>query len=118
MAEGFLRSFNPQLELFSAGTEPAEFVNPNAVQVMEEIGIDISMGKPDLVDEYLKDAFDYVITVCDHAKETCPLFPKAVRTIHIGFEDPSGKATEEYEKTLEQIEQELLPIIREELCQA
>jgi arsenate reductase len=90
MAEGFLRSFNPQLELFSAGTEPAEVVNPNAVQVMQEIGIDISMGKPDLVDEYLKDTFDYVITVCDHAKEVCPVFTGEVQhRLHIGFDDPA-----------------------------
>jgi arsenate reductase len=90
MAEGLLRSFNPKLELFSAGTEPAEFVNPNAVQVMQEIGIDISMGKPGLVDEFTGDAFDYVITVCDHAKEVCPVFTGEVQhRLHIGFDDPA-----------------------------
>lgn len=90
MAEGFLRSFNPKLELFSAGTEPAKVINPNAVQVMQEIGIDISMGIPNLVDEYLNDAFDYVITVCDHAKKVCPVFAGEVQhRLHIGFDDPA-----------------------------
>ena len=56
------------------------------------------------------------MTVCDHANETCPMFPKAVKTIHMGFEDPSGKAVEEYAKTLALIEETLLPIIQKELC--
>lgn len=90
MAEGFLRSLNPKLEVSSAGTQPAEVINPNAVQVMQEIGIDISDGKPELVDVYLSDAFDYVITVCDHAKEVCPVFMGEVKNrLHIGFDDPA-----------------------------
>ena len=89
MAEGFLRSFDSELEVFSAGTEPAEIVNPNAVKVMKEIGIDISMGQPNSVDDFLGDAFDYVITVCDHAKEVCPVFTGEVKNrLHIGFDDP------------------------------
>jgi len=89
MAEGFLRSFDPKLKVFSGGTEPAEEVNPNAVQVMQEIEIDISQGQPNLVNEYLAEAFDYVITVCDHAKEVCPVFTGKVKNhLHIGFDDP------------------------------
>ena len=93
MAHGFLQSFNSKLEVASAGTEPADAVNPKAVEVMKEKNIDISNHKPAMVDDYLKDEWDYVITVCDDAKETCPVFFGTVKTrLHIGFEDPS-KAT-------------------------
>ena len=91
MAQGFLQSFDPELPVFSAGTEPAERVNPNAVKVMKELGIDISKHTPKHVDLYLKDKWDYVITVCDHANETCPVFlGQVTKRIHIGFEDPAN----------------------------
>lgn len=90
MAEGYLKSLDPELEIFSAGTRPAERVNPFAIEVMNEIGIDISDGVPKLVDQFTSLPFDYVITVCDNAKETCPLFTgKVVNRIHIGFDDPA-----------------------------
>jgi len=90
MAEGFMRSFDKTLEVYSAGTEPANQVNQKAVKVMLEAGIDISHHKPKLVDQFLNDAWDYVITVCDHANETCPaFFGKVKKRLHIGFEDPS-----------------------------
>ena len=90
MAEGFLKSFNSKLQVFSAGTNPAKAVSSNAIKVMSEIGIDISSGKPEDVSEYLNQEFDYVITVCDNAKETCPAFlGKVSKTIHIGFDDPA-----------------------------
>ncbi len=91
MAHGFLQSFDDRITVCSAGTEPAKQINPKAVIVMKEVGIDISHQKPRLVDQYLHDDWDYVITVCDHAKETCPLFPGKVKNrLHIGFEDPSN----------------------------
>ena len=90
MAHGFLQSFNQELRVCSAGTEPAEQVNQKAVQVMIEAGIDISHHTPRLVDQYLQDTWDYVITVCDQANETCPLFMGKVKhRLHMGFEDPS-----------------------------
>jgi len=90
MAEGFLKSFNKNLEVFSAGTIPTEKVNPFAVKVMKEIGIDISKGIAENVDKYLSQSFDYVITVCDNAKETCPVFiGKVKHRLHIGFDDPA-----------------------------
>jgi len=90
MAEGFLKSFDPLLQVFSAGTVPAEYVNPSAVKVMKEIGIDISHLVPKSVDQYLNRSFDYLITVCDHAKETCPVFSGHVEhRMHLGFEDPA-----------------------------
>lgn len=90
MAEGFLRHFDEQLYVRSAGTNPSGQVHPKAVQVMDEIGIDLSYGQPENVDKYLDEEWDYVITVCDNAKETCPVFlGKVKHQLHIGFEDPA-----------------------------
>jgi arsenate reductase len=100
MAEGFLRSFDSRLEVFSAGTVPAERVHPAAVAVMQEAGIDISAARPKSVEQYLGESFDVVITVCDDADCNCPAFAGRVgRRIHIGFEDPA-KATGSPEEVL------------------
>jgi arsenate reductase len=91
MAHGFLQSFDDRITVRSAGTEPAKQINQKAVMVMWEAGIDISNHTPRLVDQYLGEEWDYVITVCDHANETCPLFMGKVKhRLHIGFEDPSN----------------------------
>jgi arsenate reductase len=96
MAEGFLKSFDKTLEVSSAGTRPAEKVNPNAVKVMKEIGIDISHHVPELVDKYLDLEWDYVITVCGGAKDECPYFSgKVENRLHIGFDDPADAAGSE-----------------------
>jgi arsenate reductase (thioredoxin) len=90
MAEGFLKSFDPNLDVYSAGTNPASRVSSRAIQVMREAGIDINNEHPKSVDQFLSESFDYVITVCDHAKETCPFFAGSVKyRIHIGFDDPA-----------------------------
>jgi arsenate reductase len=90
MAQGFLQSFNNRIDVRSAGTFPASTINSNAVKVMAEAGIDISKNSPKSVDEFLNDGWDYVITVCDDAKETCPVFlGKVKHRLHMGFEDPS-----------------------------
>jgi arsenate reductase len=100
MAEGFLKTHD-QIKVFSAGTDPAERVNPHSVKVMKEIGIDLSSHKPKKVDTFLNDPFDYVITVCDNAKENCPVFIGEVKhRLHIGFEDPA-EATGTEEEILE-----------------
>lgn len=98
MAHGFLQSFDKNLLVRSAGTEPAKQVNPTATRVMKEMGIDISHHTPKKVDAFLSEEWDYVITVCDHANETCPLFlGKVKHRIHMGFEDPShATGTDEY----------------------
>lgn len=89
MAHGILQSFDKNIEVFSAGTKPAAMVHPKAVQVTKELGLDISHHIPKSVDIYLQDSFDYVITVCGSAKETCPVFTGKVKHhLHIGFEDP------------------------------
>lgn len=90
MAHGFLQSFDPNIKVFSAGTRPAEKVNPLAVKVIQENGIDISRHTLHNVKEYLNEPWDYVITVCGGANESCPTFVGNVKhRIHIGFDDPS-----------------------------
>jgi arsenate reductase len=90
MAHGFLQSFDKRLKVFSAGTQPASRINQTAVDVMKRAGVDISNHRPVHVDQYLNEEWDYVITVCDDANETCPVFPGKVRhRLHMGFEDPS-----------------------------
>ncbi|MDP3682817.1 MAG: arsenate reductase ArsC, partial [Ignavibacteria bacterium] len=97
MAEGFLKSFDNELEVYSAGTNPSSLVHPKAVKVMSEVGIDLSKNYPKKVDQFINDAFDFVITVCGNAKETCPVFiGKVGKHLHIGFEDPAdATGTEE-----------------------
>lgn len=90
MAQGFLKKFDSNLDVHSAGTEPAPKINEKAVLAMKNIGIDISDQTPKSVDGYLNDEWDYVITVCDEANETCPLFYGKVKNrLHMGFQDPS-----------------------------
>lgn len=90
MAEGYLKSYNSELEVCSAGTKPASRVNPNSVKVMDEVGIDISSQHPKDVGEFTNRSFDYVITVCDNAKEVCPVFTGEVKhRLHLPFEDPA-----------------------------
>lgn len=89
MAEGILKSLDSKLEVHSAGTKPAEKVSSKAVKVLSEIGVDISNNYPKDVNEFIGQDFDYVITVCDNAKEICPVFTGNVQNrLHLGFEDP------------------------------
>jgi len=89
MAEGFLRhDAGERFEVFSAGTKPSH-VRPEAIAVMRELGIDISGHRSKSVDEFAGQQFEYVLTVCDNAKESCPIFPGKVITIHRNFEDPA-----------------------------
>lgn len=90
MAEGLLRQMaGDQFEVFSAGTKPVG-LNPNAVKAMAEIGVDISSHRSKSVDEFADQQFDYVITVFDNAKESCPFFPGGGQRIHHDFEDPAA----------------------------
>lgn len=98
MAEGFLKAFDPGLAVSSAGTHPASKVNPNAVKVMNEIGLDISHHVPEPVDKYTGEEWDYVITVCGGADESCPAFTGKVKhRLHIGFDDPADAVGNEEE---------------------
>ncbi len=90
MAHGFLQAMDSSLEVFSGGTQPAARVNARAVEVMREAGIDIASHIPTHVNVYLDQEWDYVITVCGGANESCPTFTgKVGRRLHMGFDDPS-----------------------------
>ncbi|MEA3317250.1 MAG: arsenate reductase ArsC [Bacteroidota bacterium] len=90
MAEGFLKSFNKNMLVHSAGTNPNNNVHPIAIEVMNELNIDIKNNIPKSVNEFLTQSFDYVITVCGGAKESCPNFTGNVKKrLHIGFDDPA-----------------------------
>ena len=88
MAQGLLASFSSNSKVYSAGTKP-EKVNPFAIKAMNAIGIDISENTSNHVDEYIDIDFDYVFTVCDYAKDICPIYPKAKHMIHNSFVDPA-----------------------------
>jgi arsenate reductase len=90
MAEGLLRNMaGDRFEVFSAGTHPTS-LNPNAVSALAELGIDISFHRSKSADEFRNNSFDYVITVCDNAREYCPIFPGAGERIHQSFPDPAA----------------------------
>ncbi len=90
MAEGLLRhDAGDRFEVASAGTHPSR-VRPEAITVMKEIGIDISCQRSKSVDEFASRGFDYVLTVCDNARESCPIYPGHGNRIHEGFEDPAA----------------------------
>ena len=90
MAEGLLRhDAGDRFEVFSAGTRPTQ-VRPEAITVMQELGIDISEHRSKSVDEFTGQEFDYVVTVCDNARASCPVFPAGTRQIHWSFDDPAG----------------------------
>ena len=100
MAEGFLRHLaGNRFEVFSAGVNPTE-VNPLAIKVMGEVGVDISGQRSKSVMEFIGQKFDYVITVCDNAKQTCPIFPGKYEKIHWNLEDPAQTKRTEEERLL------------------
>jgi arsenate reductase len=95
MAEGLLRHFaGDRFEVFSAGTRPVG-LNPNAVKAMAELGIDISLHRSKSVDEFTGQPFDYIFTVCDRAREACPIFPGSGKHLHQDFEDPAAASPEQ-----------------------
>lgn len=99
MTEGFLRSLDPDLAVFSAGTNPGARVNPLAIQAMKEIGIELTGHHPKHVREFLGQKFDFVVTVCDDADKNCPNFiGKVGKRLRIGFPDPAKAVGSEAEK--------------------
>ena len=98
MAEGFLRDMaGDRFEVYSAGLKPS-FVNPLAIKAMNRVGIDISAHTSDSLDKYLDQNFHHLIAVCDHAKESCPIFPGAGESHHWGFDDPAEAEETEPER--------------------
>lgn len=98
MAEGLVNhDLAGKVEAFSAGTEPSS-VNPLVIAVMKEAGIDISRHRSKPIDEFADEKFDFVITLCDHAAESCPIFFGGTRRMHMGFPDPAAVTGTEEEK--------------------
>lgn len=98
IAHGFLQSFDSKLQVYSAGTQPSGKINPKAIEVMQDAGVDISHHTSDSVEQYMNEEWDYVITVCGGANENCPAFSGRVKNrLHIGFDDPSeATGTDEF----------------------
>jgi arsenate reductase (thioredoxin) len=121
MAEGLLKYITQSgYDIYSAGTKPS-FVRPEAIKVLSEIGIDISQNRSKSVDEFIEQEIDYVLTVCDHAKENCPYFPAKTKVIH-SFDDPPaiGEADEEttlkiFRRVRDEIEDYLKKAIEEKI---
>jgi len=103
------------VEALSCGVAPSGKVNPNAKKVLEENNIWSDNYYSKHLDEVIEIDFDLVVTVCDNAKETCPMFPKPVKKIHIGFEDPDSKAYEAFIDTYREIEEVLLAKVKDAL---
>ena len=121
MAEGLINhDFAGQIDAFSAGTEP-HGLNPKAIQVMDEIGVDISQNSPDHVSKYDAQNFDYVITLCGDAEEKCPMVLGGGKRVHIGFDDPpKATGTEEdvmsvYRRVRDEIRQQLNEFFQNEI---
>ncbi len=120
MAHGIMRHLAPSFEVCSAGVKPASEVHPLAIKVMREIGIDISQHTPKSVVPYTAQSWDYVITVCGGAKESCPLFTGEVKhRLHIGFDDPDAFKGEEEEilpsfrRVRDEIKSAILQLLKE-----
>jgi len=111
MAEGLLRRLaNDRYEVASAGTRP-KGVHPRTIEVMQEMGIDIAGQRSKDVQQFLGEKFDYVITVCDRAKQQCPIFPGA-EPIHWGFDDPADAASEQELETFRRVRNEIQQRLR------
>ncbi len=113
MAEGLLRHLaGDRFEVFSAGTRPAG-LNPNAVAVMSETGIDIAGSRSKSVDEFAGQEFDYVFTVCDNARESCPLFPGGGKRLHHSFEDPAAAPADQQLAVFRKVRDQISSRLRE-----
>ena len=115
MAEALINAKLKGVEAKSSGVRASGKVNPTAQKLLEEKGIWREQYHSKTLDTLMDEDFDLVVTVCDHAHETCPMFPRPVAKLHIGFEDPSGKEEAEYYKTYEELETILLPKVKEVL---
>ncbi len=115
IAEALINAEIEGISAESSGVKASGRVNPNAKKVLEQEGIWDEIYHSKTLDTVIDNDYDLVVTVCDNAKETCPIFPKPVKTIHVGFEDPDGQDFKAFEETLKLIRNELLPIVEKEL---
>lgn len=115
MAEALINAKLNGVQAKSSGVKASGKVNSNAKKLLEQKRIWKDSYHSKTLDAVIHEEFDLVVTVCDHAKETCPMFPKAVKKLHVGFEDPDKKNFEAFVKTYDEIKKILLPKIKEEL---
>ena len=115
IAEAVLNAYLKGVDAYSSGVKASGKVNPNAKKVLEKEGIWKEEYHSKTLDKMLDKKYDLVVTVCDNAKESCPMFPGNAKIIHVGYEDPDGKDLSAFEKTLKLIKTELTPIVRKEL---
>ena len=113
IAEALINAKLEGINADSSGVKASGRVNPNAKKLLEEKGIWKESYHSKTLDTVIDNDYDLVVTVCGHAQETCPMFPKPVKTIHVGFDDPDGKNFEAFEVTYDEIEEILLPKIVE-----
>ncbi|RXJ81416.1 arsenate reductase ArsC [Arcobacter sp. F2176] len=115
IAEALVNSKLEGISADSSGVKASGKVNANAKKLLEDKGMWKEEYHSKTLDTVIDNEYDLIITVCDHANETCPMFPKPVKKIHVGFEDPDGKGFEAFESTFKEIDEVLLPKIIEAL---
>jgi len=115
IAEALINAKLDGVQSDSSGVKASGRVNSNAKKLLEEKGIWKEEYHSKTIDKVINNEYDLVVTVCDHANETCPVFPKVTKVIHVGFEDPDGKDFSAFEDTFKEIETILLPKVKEEL---
>ena len=115
IGEALVNKYLDNIKAYSCGIAPTGKVNPNAKKILELYSAWDDTLYSKHLDKVIDIPFDLVVTVCDQAKESCPVFPKSVKKIHIGFEDPDGKDFDEFEKTYRLIKKELLKAIKKEI---
>ena len=115
IAEALINAKLEGISSDSSGVKASGRVNPNAQELLTQKGIWSDSYHSKTIDKVIDNEYDLVVTVCGHANETCPMFPKATKVIHVGFEDPDGKGFEAFEDTYKEIEEVLLPKVVEAL---
>jgi arsenate reductase len=115
MAEALINEYLDAISADSSGVKATGMVNKNAIQALNEININTDGYYSKTIDKVIDNDYDLVVTVCDHANETCPMFPKKTKVLHMGFEDPTGKEYIEYTKARDLIKETLLPKVQEAL---
>jgi len=115
IAEALINAELDGISAESSGVKASGKVNPSAKKILEKEGIWKESYHSKTLDTVIENDYDLVVTVCGHAQETCPMFPKPVKTVHVGFEDPDGKEYTAFEATLTEIREVLLPKVIEAL---
>jgi arsenate reductase (thioredoxin) len=115
IAEALINAKLENVSADSSGVKASGEVNPNAKKLLEEKGIWKDEYHSKTLDSIIDNHYDLVVTVCDHAKESCPIFPRPTSKIHVGFEDPNGKSFKVFRKTYEEMEAFLLPMLKKAL---